>query len=154
MLRLEKIKFKNVRYSMKSIRKVLTVAVIFTFVFSCVTTAQAYNTKFSFDITPGMLSPWGYSSYATKFTKNESPVVKCTYTGGKTKRFMYTVRNSNNQDKVSPITRTGTFSTTAFKGNQTTQNYMYKLGAMSMDGASSSWLSGTRTEGQWNIDSY
>lgn len=112
---------------------------------------EAYNAKFSFDLSSGMFRSWAYSSTATKFTVDQAPVVKCIYTDGSTSKFEYTVVNSNNEARVTNMTKTGTFPTTAFTRNITQQNYQYRLGVRRVAGA---WHSTARTEGNWNIDSY
>lgn len=70
--------------SKKTITKMIFVFIILA---GMVMTVHAYNTKFSFDLTSGMLSPWAYSSFVYKYTDDESPVVECTYTNGCTSKF-------------------------------------------------------------------
>ena len=132
-------------------KKWARVTLVLACVLACTATAYAYNTKFSFDLSSGWLSGWAYSSYATKFSVAENPVVKCTYASGSTTTFQYTVRNSNDEDRVVPFTATGTFGTRAFDRNTTVQNYKYKLGVKRDGGA---WNSTATSQGQWNIDSY
>lgn len=117
----------------------------------CSLASYAYNVKFAFSLTSGWLSSWGYSDYAYKYSANESPVVTCTYTEGSSDYFTYTVRNSNNDDRVTPFSTSGTFDTRAFSDNQTAQNYKYKLGVQRGTGA---WNTSARCDGLWNVDSY
>ncbi|NLK23800.1 MAG: hypothetical protein GX309_07445 [Clostridiales bacterium] len=134
--------------SKKTITKMIFVFIILV---GMVMTVNAYNTKFSFDLTSGMMSPWAYSSFAYKYTDDESPVVECTYTDGCTNKFKYSVFNSNNEHRVTPLTKTGTFGITQFQRDITQKNYSYKLGATREAG---SWYESANTQGQWNIDSY
>ncbi|MEE3470999.1 MAG: hypothetical protein VZR24_10060 [Butyrivibrio hungatei] len=138
---------------MKSMKRKTIASVIFMiFVFTIATmTAFAYNTKFSFNLTSGWNKTYAYSDYATKYTTDENPVVRCTYTSGATSKFKYTVRNSNNEDRVIPIEKAGTFGNTAFERNTTQQNYKYRLGVQRLEGA---WNTTASTQGLWNIDSY
>ena len=116
-----------------------------------VTTASAYNTKFSFSLSSGWFSPWDYSSAVYKVTTDENPVVSATYTNDKKNTFKYDVVNSDSESRVTPITKTGTFSVTKFSRNTTQQNYKYRLGVKRETGA---WNSSASVEGLWNIDSY
>ena len=139
--------------SMKNTRaRRTTGTMLVLLVFVCATlTAYAYNTKFSFNLTSGWWKGYAYSGYATKYTTSENPVVCCTYTSGSTNKFKYTVRNSNNEDRVVPFEKAGTFGNKAFERNTTQQNYKYKLGVARTAGA---WNSSASTQGLWNIDSY
>ncbi len=124
---------------------------VLALLFATVISSYAYNTKFSFDLDSGWMSHWAYSSYATKFSVDEAPVVECTYTNGSTSTFKYSVFNTNNEQRVVAFSKTGTFGPKAFRRNTTVQNYKYKLG-VKRDGGS--WHSSANTQGQWNIDSY
>lgn len=128
--------------------KFLTIGAI---LFGSVLSVSAYNGKFSYNLESGWFSPWAYSSYATKYSVDENPVVQCTYTTGSTDNFEYTVRNSNDQDRVVRFTQSGTFGLRAFERNTTVQNHMYKLGVKRVGG---SWNSSASVQGLWNIDSY
>lgn len=138
---------------MKSMkRKTLASVMLMMFMFTFATmTAFAYNTKFSFNLTSGLGKAYAYSSYATKYTTDENPVVRCTYTSGSTNKFKYTVRNTDNEDRVVPFEKAGTFGNTAFERNTTQQNYKYRLGVARTAGA---WNKSASTQGLWNIDSY
>lgn len=136
---------------MKVFKKFAKMALVFTFVFACTVTAYAYNTKFSFDLTSGMFSPWKYSSEAYKYSVDESPVVKCTYVEPSDAKFTYDVVNSNNESRVVVFSAEGTFETRGFERNTTVQNKKYKLAVKRETGA---WSSSANTQGAWNIDSY
>lgn len=135
----------------KRLKKFTKLTVMGTILFGSVLSVSAYNGKFSFNLSSGWMSPWAYTSYATKYSKSENPVVQCTYANGSTKNFEYTVRNSNNEDRVVPFTKNGTFGIRAFERNTTVQNYKYKLGVTRHGG---SWNSSANTQGLWNVDSY
>lgn len=135
---------------MKKNKLIKLIALSFAFLVTF-TSVNAYNAKFAFNLKSGMLSPWSYSSYAYKATNNEAPVVMVTYTEGATSNFTYTVRNSDNQDRVNPFTRSGTFNTRAFQNSFLTKDYKYRLG-IKRDGGG--WTQSAVTHGLWNPDSY
>lgn len=126
-------------------------ALVFTFVFACTATAYAYNTKFAFDLTSGMFSPWKYSSEAYKYSEYENPVVECTYVEPSDAKFTYDVVNSNEESRVRSFSAKGTFETREFDGNVTVKNKKYRLRVKRETG---SWGSSANTQGHWNIDSY
>ncbi|GFH94040.1 hypothetical protein IMSAGC003_00570 [Lachnospiraceae bacterium] len=133
------------------IKKFTKVALVFTFVFACTATAYAYNTKFSFDLTSGMFSPWKYSSEAYKYSADENPVVECTYVEPSDATFTYDIVNSNDESRVVAFSAEGTFATREFERNTTVQNKKYRLRVKRDSGA---WNSSANTQGTWNIDSY
>lgn len=109
-------KNKKVRlYMTKVVKNMGKAFLVLVILFATVVSSYAYNTKFGFDLNSGWFSSWAYSSYATKFSVSESPVVKCTYTDGSTSKFKYSVFNSDNEQRVVAFTKSGTLSTYLLK---------------------------------------
>ena len=135
----------------KNLKKVLVASMSCALLLGSASSVQAYNAKFSFSNTSGVMSPWSYSSEATKFSKDENPVVKCTKTSGSTSKFEYDVANSNKESRVVTFTKSGKFNTTKFSRHTTVKGYKYRLRVCRHGGA---WYSKARTDGYWNIDSY
>lgn len=135
----------------KNFMKFTKMALVFTFVFACTATAYAYNGKFAFDLTSGWTSSWAYSEAVYKYSESENPVVEATYTDPSDATFKYDVVNSNDESRVVPFSKTGTFSLTAFERNTTVQNKQYRLRVKRESGGV---FSSASTQGLWNIDSY
>lgn len=136
---------------MKKAKKLITLGMCMCILIGSATIANAYNGKFSFDLSSGWWSPWDYTSYVYKYSKDENPVVTATYTSSSSNEFTYDVVNSDKESRVTPMTKTGTFNLTAFDRNTTQQNYKY---ALRVKRESGSWNSSASVEGLWNIDSY
>lgn len=135
----------------KVFKKFAKVALVFTFVFACTATAYAYNGKFAFNLTSGSFSSYAYSDAVYKYSESENPVVEATYTDPSDATFQYDVVNSNDESRVVPFSKTGTFSLTAFERNTTVQNKQYRLRVKRESGGV---FSSASTQGLWNIDSY
>lgn len=133
------------------IRKIIIFSVMSLILIVGIATVNAYNTKFSYVLTSGLLSPWVYSDYAWKSSKNENPVFNCTYSEGSTSYFHFDVVNSNHQSRVVPFEGYCTFPTREFERNTTQQGFKYKLGIKRRGGTWDSWA---KAHGQWNVDSY
>ena len=132
-------------------KKFVKAALVFTFVFACSATAYAYSGKFAFNLTSGSFSPWKYTDAVYKYSESENPVVEATYTDPSDATFKYDVVNSDEESRVVPFSKTGTFPLTAFDRNTTVQNKQYRLRVKRESG---SWSSSASTQGLWNIDSY
>lgn len=139
------------RLCMKYNKKLLTLGLCVCIMIGSSTVANAYNGKFSFDLTSGWFSPWAYTSYVYKYSTDENPVVSATYTSNSSNEFTYDVVNSDKESRVTSMTKTGTFGLTAFSRNTTQQNYKYALRVKRENGA---WNTSKSVEGLWNIDSY
>lgn len=144
-------KVKEKEKTMKKIKAFLKVGFMFALLAGTITTASAYNAKFAFDLDSGWMSPWAYSSVSYKASYDESPIASCTYAGGSTRNFEYTVVNSDYQSRVVNFTKDGTFKATPFGRHTTVQNYQYRLGVTRHGG---SWNSSANTQGNWSPDSY
>lgn len=113
------------------------------------TSVSAANYKFDFNLTTKIFYGAAYSSYATKYTKTETPVL-CVTSNASGATIQYTVVNSDKDARTGTLKKNGT-GHWKFTDDSTCKGYKYRLRVKTDTG--NLWNTYT-VKGRWNIDTY